>query len=652
MKSSSHFPSLVLFASLAAGGGLCARADTGDFQVSIANDKITFSDTRNDGFDIISPNNRRLTYGQITPDILLIPQTDGFDIRFTYNNTSSEPVDLGGIVVGGIRLGDTVQSYDFRYDSKKVTLAHNNANFYGPGHFYPSQIYSPVSIIQNDNYTLGFSLQYPILEYKHKIRTQIRSPGGAYLAGGRNWEVEFKNYGQIPPGEQFVYTLTMRVTESGDEWMRTLLPYRDYFRSTYGGVDYQRNPNPVKAIQLADRSMAQDSNPRGFVNESRRPDVHGYEPWVNGLSTSPSRGFNRLMIFSPSGVYQHNQTWNYPFLFMTGLDDLPEMQSSMGEFTRLAKPDLDLGFWWGRSQQIHDYWDAPEGRVMDINDPADIQQALDELDQAVALGATIIGLDAFTKIGHWDGIRWLKLMQDRAPGVTFVIEPKAPDFLHRLAPVWFDHTKIIGSKVIADFLLPGHETWVGIRFDLIEDDLGRSLSSEERYEYLRHYNQMGYVAAPYWHNIDLAGAGDFSAAESWLDTIPRDLQIDPDEESSRSASTGGSSQQGDPDNGFGGNGGSLSSGPRGGRPGKGGRSGTGGFSQSTNKPVVYRVIRTNHPAPAKPRTPARFHISKPGYSNTNLRKVSLRSIKRYNSKELKALQNRLKSDKQSTNPEP
>ena len=43
---------------------------------------------------------------------------------------------------------------------------------------YPSLCYSPVFVVGDNSATVGVSLMYPILEYKHAVEVRLISPGG------------------------------------------------------------------------------------------------------------------------------------------------------------------------------------------------------------------------------------------------------------------------------------------------------------------------------------------------------------------------------------------------------------------------------------------------------------------------------------------
>src|SRR6185295_4481182 len=78
----------------------------------------------------------------------------------------------------------------------------------------------------------------------------------------------------LKPNEWRRYVVSVRVTTNPAEWIRTLVPYRNYFRWVYGGVRYQRDPNPVWGTMMSDPSWCSASNPLGWLSD--RPDLNGW----------------------------------------------------------------------------------------------------------------------------------------------------------------------------------------------------------------------------------------------------------------------------------------------------------------------------------------------------------------------------------------
>jgi len=492
---------------------------------SIDHEMLTL--TTPDDTDIISPSRRPIVSGfEGRHSIELVPQPDGADLRVTLHNPSSASIPCGDFYIGGIRLNNRITYYDMRNDARPVALDNHGGPFFHRSFVYPNQTYSPVAVFGDRRYTFGISLLYPILEYEHNVELQLESPGGGFTLGGTNWEQRLRIQGQLAPGETRTYVITIRVVPAGENWLRTLVPYRDYFNGLYGGVRYTRDPRPVLHYVAAQTDSISPSNPYGFFQPKRRPDIYGWKPTADYLRERAREGWQRVMIWTPTGLFQHNQRFNYPFLFMTQMRNVPAMNSSMGELRGLAS-DMQVGYWWGNSQLVLDSWNTDTGEPFDPDNPDHVRRGFAELDLAVSLGATTIGLDTFGRTPVWDSYRWLEMMRERAPGVTFITEPVRADILHTLAPtlVFASKGRAQTPKILADFLLPGHETWGLIRFGDIEADLGRPLSQAERHAEVVRVAALGYVPVFGDRNANPTDPA-FQAAESWRTTVPQDLRIE------------------------------------------------------------------------------------------------------------------------------
>ena len=480
-----------------------------------------------DGTVVISPNRHRVVNNfEGRHSVRLIEQPGGVDLRVDLHNPTTTPIDCGTLIIGGLRLADRINYYDMTRDAHTVVWDSHGGRFVPRDFKYPEQTYSPVSVFGDDRYTVGVSILYPILEYEHPVWMQAMSPGGMYTLGGANWEQRFQLAGQLAPGETRTYILTIRVVPAGESWLKTLTPYRDYFNGLYGGVQYTRDPRPVLTYVAAQGEAISPDNPYGFFQPRRRPDIHGWKPTADYLREKTSEGWRRVMIWTPTGLFRNNQHNNFPFLFMTQMRHVAPMNASMGELRRLAD-DMQVGYWWGRSQQVMQSWDTPDSEVLDPDNPDHVRRALAELDLAVALGATTIGLDAFFHMDDWDAYRWLQTMREHAPTVTFITEPARADFLHTLAPtfIFASRGQARTPKILADFLLPGHETWGLIKFSMLEEELGRTMSEAERRAEVERVAALGYV--PVFGDLNVNPADPaFQAAETWRTTVPRDLRAE------------------------------------------------------------------------------------------------------------------------------
>ncbi len=87
--------------------------------------------------------------------------------------------------------------------------------------------------------------------------------------------------GLIGPGMERTYVVSVRVTRKPEEWVRTLTPYRDFFRRIYGGVTYKRHTGAINGVVMANFGRISPDNPYGWVGGVPRPDKGGYKPWAD-----------------------------------------------------------------------------------------------------------------------------------------------------------------------------------------------------------------------------------------------------------------------------------------------------------------------------------------------------------------------------------
>ena len=485
----------------------------------------------------------------LAPAITMQEQPAGFDLILTYKNTEAQRRPVGNLQLGVITLGPDITYGDFRNNSVDVPL--NVQTVTSLGWNYPSDLYSPVAVLRNGDYAIGMSLHYPVLAYEHDAIISVASPRGAYMngEGGQGWVVGFDVSGaphgrpmqypaMLEPGESRRYVFSVRVTKQPAQWVRTLKPYRDYFIWGYGGVKYTLDPNPVVALNPCDPTYQSPSNPGGW-GTAERPDLYGWTRWMQKLNgpLSPWPGY---MMWTPSGLYDQHRENNYPFQFTTRWRSSPKLMTAVdpGNFPSIKARGKRMGFWWGRSLQIATQWNPATMTPMDPSNPAHVEAATAELDLAVQAGANTIGLDSF---GHevmpiWKEVLWLKAMQDRAPGVKFIIEPSGCDVLHRLAANFIDGWnsepnppniealyKIKNADTLADFLLPGHETWVGMRWDHWRQ-FNQTPTPQRIAADIKKYARFGYVPVVF---AEPAMSPDFRAVDTQPQTVPAELRTAP-----------------------------------------------------------------------------------------------------------------------------
>lgn len=507
--------------------------------------RITATASGSTRTELISPNRHPVWIpgeDSIEPEVRHIPRPDGFDLIFDFHNGTASSKRMGQFVVGGVRFPRQIISRAIFNDGKALPIDHKDAPYFGGGANYPGALYSPVAVIQSGNDTIGFSLQYDVREYKHGVFIRVESPGGIYDHGGRNWQVRFQIArgdedigGRLEPGESRQYTLSVRSHHGKrDEWVRTLIPYREFFRETYGPVRYERDPRPVRGVELAQVPLASVQNPRGFLGQNERPDIVGFAPVVRQLVEFERAGYERVMVWSPSGVNRINKLGNYPFNFTTGWESIPRLRDTKILLREYGSRPSDFGLWWGNSSYVMPTeWDVPERTRLDINDPNHVRRAREELNAALSVNATTIGLDAMSSLPAWDAYEWVLQLQDEYPDLRFIFETLSPDFIHTITPTYLYGTRIPENDpfaanspmTMADFLNPGHETWAQISGQDVKINSGlpptAATPANLLYQRALKAAQDGYVPVVFGPVPTTAG---LEARESWRHSVPADLR--------------------------------------------------------------------------------------------------------------------------------
>lgn len=508
--------------------------------------RVTTGPNGTERVNLITPNRHPVWIANadsIAPkSIELVPEADGFDLVFEFENTTNDRKRMGEFVVGGIRFPQQIVYRALFNDGKPLPLDHRGAPYFGGGANYPGALYSPAAVVHSGSDTIGMALHYDVRKYRHGVFIRVESPGGIYDHDGRNWQVRFNLArgdndpgGRLDPGEQRVYRLSVR-TFHGDrsEWVRTLVPYRDFFRQTYGPVRYQRDPRPVRGAELAQVAHTSPQNPRGFLGGENRPDLVGFQPVVDMMRDFERTGFRRIMIWSPSGVNRVNLDGNYPFNFTTGWQSSARLRESVGLLRNYGAGSSDFGLWWGNSSFVMPReWDVPGRAPFDIRNPQHVERAREELNAARATNVTTIGLDAMSSMPAWDAYEWVLQLQSEYPEMRFIFETLSPDFIHTIAPTYLYGTRIPENDpfaanspmMLADFLNPGHETWAQISGQDVKINSGlpptAATPANILYERARKAAHDGYVPVVFGPVPTAAG---LEAQESWKRTVPPDLR--------------------------------------------------------------------------------------------------------------------------------
>jgi hypothetical protein len=390
---------------------------------------------------------------------------------------------------------------------------------------WPEEWYSPVMVLRDDRVTVGVSVMYDAVAYDQSIELRLLGHRPSSPASASGLDLRLSVLGQVPPGTTRTYRVAVRLARPAEHWLETLVPYRDFFRDTYGGVAYTADPRPVAGEAFAHEHLLSPDNPRGFQHPEMRPDLHGYGPWASRLRADVRRrGFHRVMLWAVSGLYDKNRALNYPFNIITGVRGQEKMVRSLGDLASIAGPDLSVGFWWGTTWDIKRRWDDGKVEPLDLGNPDLVAIANRELDAAVTLNATMIGLDAYPVRSPGQIFNRLLAMRQRHPGVTYITEVSGPDMLHVLAPTWVNAYDVTGPDILAHFLVPGHETWAGVRYDVIEKRTGTKLDAFDRFAEARRLARAGYVV------MDLYGIAvndTLNASPAAAEIVPEHLRLPP-----------------------------------------------------------------------------------------------------------------------------
>lgn len=387
----------------------------------------------------------------------IVPAPSGYDIVYTISNPTSESQAPPTLRVNGQMLEDITEYLDHLFGcSFKEIDASNNQAAQSPNKQYPKNLYSPLMLVRDSRFAVGFALHYPVLEYKHQVRVKFRRQAGA-----DSWSVRFKLETELLPDEVRTYKISARYAYPAD-WIHTVKAYREYFWSLYGNTPaYSQDMTPVYKVSLARRDNLSQDNPRGFKNDTR-VDLYGWQTEINAILTEMKRnGFERLMVWKPSGIYLNHQQNNFPSQIMSSW--LEPMIDSAGHWHRFDQAGIQLLFWWGRSAQYADVWDDPELEEFDIYNPVHHQAMMNEWQLAVARDGDGCGFDGFKQLPPWDAIVWTDQLQAIKPDAVLITEPVSTDIMHLRFPTFAQGKHLLDPHILADYLVPGREMWLQLR---------------------------------------------------------------------------------------------------------------------------------------------------------------------------------------------
>jgi len=443
---------------------------------------------------------------KINPQSSIKPVENGFDIVINFKNNGLDTASIGEFFIGNFNLDQKIYYRNTNYTFYEDTFySKNNIQFASPGRVYPStSCYSPVTILRDDKYIVGVTLIYPIEEYKHTANHMFF---GNFFDNAKNgWNMviqinkatngqKYYESGELAPGQRRVYRLHIRVGKVhniDEDWEQVIQPYRDYFNSKYKQL-YKKDSRSVIGYVGVNESMFSKENPFGYTNRDNdkkmgshpvRPDNYGYKPFVDYVKKlSVQKRVKRVMIWTPSGLYQKHFDMNYPYQFASHLFTIGKSKGQLSKnnilndplinFKSLSNQVDELGMWWGHAGQVSYSWDDGILNSFDVKSIKDWRAAFREIDAASAMGVNCLGLDSFSEMPAWDQIVWLKEMNRRTKGkIKFISELYSFDIVHTLAGFMYAEWNGKSQHKLADYLIPENEKWMLI----IQDQQGKNIN--------------------------------------------------------------------------------------------------------------------------------------------------------------------------------
>jgi hypothetical protein len=456
--------------------------------------------------------------GNLIIQYTITPQCGGFDVVYTLSNPmplinslplpnpSDAPQPQPELRVEGFHMATSGDVYMLRTKDygnvQKLKLTNDqgipNTDFEIGS--YPGMVYSPVIVAHDSVFAAGSALHYPQLSpgYRNTVISRLERVITGPQTG--TWKHRYHGFTEdvgiceraqtptnttIPPGEQRVYTISVRFSEPR-YWLLTLFPYKQYFDSLYSAsADIRpKDLRPVKGILAALREANTpgpgnpnpwETNPRSYLpfigpdGKEHRVDTGGWGPFADySIWTMKTYGYERIMIWAPSGLFGPDMPaldFNYPPQFMS--DWLPIPFKTQGELSHFADNKLSLGMWWGRSTQIPEPpqwnpWNLHDAEYTNLQHKALLTH---ELKLAHERGTKEIGLDAFVCMPTHERYLWVDDMKNLAPGAFFIHEGAGPDSTHSkmgnyyVPPDW-NGQQVEAPDVLSAYLNPGSEIWI------------------------------------------------------------------------------------------------------------------------------------------------------------------------------------------------
>jgi hypothetical protein len=515
-----------------------------------------------------------------------------YDVTFTFTNSTNSSKPLGRICIGSLTLGEDVTIYD--HDQLSTLKELNYDQFTGTGWTYPGTAYSPAMVLMTQTHVVGVSLLYPVMDYKHDALVRLAKLGGVFKGPpeSRGWMVAFDlnnvsgtssystiyNPAMLEPGRTQSYTLCIRAMKRPDpfplkherqDWIRVLEPYRDYYQSQQNAVVYQRRSEPVYGIEIAHAVTTNAQNPRGWTVPATRPDRLGFAPLVN-YHIEHDLGFDNVMVWAPSGLFDENTHYNYPSRFTAGWLDSEKLRTATDQvgFAAIPRSGKQLGLWWGRAAQHMDKWNDDEAEPLDPDNSDHMATVYQQMDLAQQVGATMIGLDAFTHkyMPVWKQKSYIEDLRARYPGISFITEQMSSDVMHAVAPTVnrgysangtpreeSEYHRLDHPHYLADYINPGHETWAIWRYaEILNADPSQTIDSARLQRDAERLASNGYVAVLQGSQLGLEDHSLARAHETWQFTQPNeddsqdtDDDVPPDDKGGDNRDSGGNNNTGD-----------------------------------------------------------------------------------------------------------
>ena len=457
------------------------------------NGKPSFTINRFDGKILREsfPNDKFFTDksdGNLIINYEIEPKVGGVDIVYTVYNPTNTVQEIPQFEISGFHqaFNGEICRLNPKDSGTMEPINLENDSF---GYIYPG-VYSPVIVLHDEEDALGTSIQFPLLEYKHDVNMVLKKiTEGAQAGTWRHIYRKGNSYSYIPvhnsEEDTWEYRITVRFAEKRN-WLLTLHPYKDFFNNIYEefSVDSPPDLRPIYRRNVSSKGDFHEiENPRGYNDnlEIHIPEIGWQNFILDVLQDMNTRGYERFVLWNPSGTYQNDNGCNFPPQFMDFLPHLAGEEEGGNDFYfNVFEPSgINLGFWWGRSAQIPFGYDGngwnPAGCVdASYQNQGNLNFLNGQLDQALARGAKTLGLDHFTNMPPWDKFLWVEDMMNRASNqgtdILLVHEDSGADFFHSKMANWYNPDRWnrpvqFGPDLLSRYLNGPSEIWVIFKTD-------------------------------------------------------------------------------------------------------------------------------------------------------------------------------------------